>query len=44
MADVGMGRDEVNFSRWKEYSAKQQGNMLKNVCKFTREGDMPLYY
>jgi hypothetical protein len=44
MADVGMGRDEVNFSRWKEYPAKQQANMLKNTCQFVRKGDMPLWY
>ncbi len=44
MADVGMGRDEVNFSRWKEYTPKQHGNMLKNMCRITREGNMPLWY
>ncbi len=44
MADVGMGRDEVNFSRWHDYSAKQQVNMLKNICSMARKGEMPLWY
>jgi hypothetical protein len=44
MADVGMAREEVNLSRWSEYTQAQQGNKLKEMCEMVREGDMSLWY
>lgn len=44
MADVGMARDLMNFSRWSEYTRAQQEERLKRTCELVQSGDMPLWY
>ena len=44
MADVGMARDLMNFSRWSGYTRAQQEDRLKDVCEEVRSGDMPPWY
>jgi hypothetical protein len=44
MADVGMARDLMNFSRWSDYTRAQQEDRLKGMCEEVRSGDMPLWY
>ncbi len=44
MADVGMARDAMNFSRWSDFTPAQQKDRLKNIYENVRSGDMPLWY
>jgi cytochrome c551/c552 len=42
--DVQEGREELNFSRWSEYSSKKQAEKRKEIAEETTEGNMPLWY
>ena len=44
MADVGMARDAMNFSRWSILTPAQQSDRLAHICKLVRDGDMPPWY
>ncbi len=44
MADVGMARDAMNFSRWANYTPAQQTDRLKHISALVRSGDMPPWY
>jgi hypothetical protein len=44
MADVGMGRDAMNLSRWSNFTPRLQKDRLQHICKLMRSGDMPLWY
>jgi len=44
MADVGMARDVMNFSRWSNYTPAQQADRLRNIRDEVRSGDMPPWY
>lgn len=40
--DVDEGRGALNFSRWGEYNAFDCADILEDVCKKVKKGDMPL--
>lgn len=44
MADVGMARDLMNFSRWSGYPPDEQADMLDHICEMARSGEMPPWY
>jgi mono/diheme cytochrome c family protein len=44
MADVGMARDAMNFSRWSTLTPAQQADRLKHIYRLVRSGDMPPWY
>ncbi|HSS21748.1 MAG TPA: heme-binding domain-containing protein [Pyrinomonadaceae bacterium] len=39
---VNEGRDNVNFSEWGKYEPRVAANLLKQMCRETRAGVMPL--
>lgn len=39
---VNEGRDNVNFSEWGKYDQATARNLLKQICRETRAGVMPL--
>lgn len=39
---VNEGRSEMNFSDWAQYPTRQQGGLLKEICKEVKHGSMPL--
>lgn len=39
---VNEGRDNVNFSEWGKYDPPTARNLLKQICRETRAGVMPL--
>jgi cytochrome c551/c552 len=42
--DVGKGREELNFSTWQRYDAKQQQKNLKETVETVNDGEMPPWY
>ena len=44
MADVGMAREAMNFSRWSNLTPAQQADRLKHIYELVRSGDMPPWY
>ena len=42
--DVREGREELNFSTWDQYSAKQQGKKLRESFEEVGEGEMPPWF
>jgi hypothetical protein len=42
--DVAEGREELNFSTWSQYSAKDQGKKLHESWETVAEGEMPPWY
>ena len=39
---VNVGRREMNFSDWAQYSTDDQQGLLKKICREVKEGAMPL--
>lgn len=39
---VNVGRKEMNFSDWAQYSAEEQAGLLKQICREVKSGAMPL--
>lgn len=39
---VNVGRREMNFSDWAQYSPAEQQGLLKKICREAKEGAMPL--
>lgn len=39
---VNVGRQEMNFSDWAQYSRSEQAGYLKKICREVKGGDMPL--
>lgn len=39
---VNVGREEMNFSDWAQYSQEDQGALLKKICREVKGGAMPL--
>jgi len=42
--DVSEGREELNFSTWNQYSAKDQGEKTHEIREAIVEGEMPPWY
>ena len=42
--DVSEGREELNFSTWNQYSAKDQGKKTHEIREVIVEGEMPPWY
>jgi hypothetical protein len=40
--DVSHGRDHLNFSRWDQYTFKQQERLLAEIASAVKNGEMPL--
>lgn len=40
--DVARGRGQLNFSRWREYNPYDRADLLDEMCRRARAGDMPL--
>lgn len=36
------GKEHLNFSRWSDYSPKEQVKLLGEICEVVEEGSMPL--
>jgi hypothetical protein len=41
--DVAEGRGQMNFSRWDDYNAFDQADMLDKMCDLTTKKKMPLW-
>jgi hypothetical protein len=39
---VNEGRGDLNFSEWGRYDKSEVGNLLRNICRETRAGAMPI--
>jgi Haem-binding domain len=39
---VNVGRQQMNFSDWAQYGPDEQKDLLKDICKETKSGGMPL--
>ncbi|HEX8846347.1 MAG TPA: heme-binding domain-containing protein [Pyrinomonadaceae bacterium] len=39
---VNVGRQEMNFSDWAQYSRSEQQGLLKDICREVKKGAMPL--
>ncbi len=44
IADVYVARAHMNLSEWGKYSPAEQKDRLQYICKFVRDGEMPLWY
>jgi|TARA_Y100000031_G_scaffold146074_1_gene179450 hypothetical protein len=42
--DVHIGREELNFSEWKNYNTKQKNHKRKECGEEVEEGEMPLWF
>lgn len=42
--DVKKGRDELNFSEWRDYSDRRKDHKLEEVEEMVSEGEMPLWF
>ncbi|NNE65266.1 MAG: heme-binding domain-containing protein [Pyrinomonadaceae bacterium] len=40
---IRVGRDELNFSEWKEYSKRKRLRKLEEICEEVESGNMPHY-
>jgi hypothetical protein len=39
---VNVGRREMNFSDWAQYSRDEQEHLLKKICREVKRGEMPM--
>jgi len=42
--DVNEGREELNFSTWNRYDAKQRTERLEGIAEMVEEGEMPPWF
>ena len=42
--DVHEGREELNFSNWKQYSEQKKSKILKEIVEEIDEGEMPPWF
>jgi Haem-binding domain len=40
--DVEEGREEMSFSHWNSYSARDQEHLREEICEQVEDGEMPL--
>lgn len=40
---IRVGRDDLNFDEWADYSARKREKKLEEICEMVREDEMPYY-